>query len=203
VTMSEAVTSLAAGAKAIVSVGACASFGGIPKAYSTAGAKGVGAFLGRSVINVPGCPANPDWIVGTLAQLVGGSTPALDSNGRPTAYFGGEVIHERCPRQDREASGRAFGQSGGYCLRGEGCKGPNTHCDCDGRKWNNAQAYCIGVNGMCIGCTEPTYPAFPLHRAISISGGATPTPSAADGGVAPPPPAGSRKVYLPSVNSGQ
>ncbi len=188
VTMASAVQSLAAKASKIVAVGTCASFGGIPKAYSPAGAQGVGAFLGKSVINIPGCPAHPDWIVGSLAQLVAGTTPALDSNGRPTAYFGGEAIHERCPREeDDEDHQLAFGIDGA-CLRGEGCKGPHTHCDCDKRKWNNKQSYCIGVNGLCIGCTEPSFPSFPLHSASTSGGG---------GGVTPTP----RPVQTPDPNS--
>jgi hydrogenase small subunit len=197
VTMASAVQSLAANASKIVAVGACASFGGIPRANSSAGAQGVGAFLGKSVINIPGCPANPDWIVGSLAQLVGGTTPAVDSNGRPTAYFGGEVIHERCPRDENYQPGKlAFGVAGA-CLRNEGCKGPVSHCDCDSRKWNNKQNYCIGANGLCVGCTEPNYPAFPLHWASTSGGGPTPTPQP----VRTPGPL-SRRTYLPSINRG-
>jgi hydrogenase small subunit len=134
VTMAEAVRSLAATAKYIVSVGACASFGGIPAANRTAGA---------------------------LALLIAGTPPALDSNRRPKVFYTPKVIHERCPRKEREEAHR-FGQDG-LCLKELGCKGPITHADCDTRKWNNAQNWCIGANGLCIGCTEPSFPAFPLH----------------------------------------
>ncbi len=162
VTMAQAVTTMAAKAKAIVAVGTCASFGGIPNANASTAVKGVGAFLGKSVINLPGCPAHPGWVVGALVSLLAGSTIALDANSRPTAYYTTGTIHSRCPRRETEEAGR-FGQKG-RCLQELGCKGPSTHADCDRRLWNNGQSYCIGVDGLCIGCTEPSFPAFPLHR---------------------------------------
>jgi hydrogenase small subunit len=201
VTMASAVQSLAAGASKIVAVGSCASFGGVSAACPGPFARGAGSFLGRSVVNLPGCPANPDWVVGALAQLASGGNPTLDSNGRPTAYFGGEVIHDRCPREEDDGGDRlAFGIDGA-CLRGEGCKGPHSHCDCDSRKWNNKQSYCIGVNGLCIGCTEPDYPAFPLHTSSTVGGGATPTPVTTPRPVVTPDPQSPNftRTYLPHV----
>ena len=165
VTMAAAVSSLAAKAKAIVAVGSCASFGGVSAANPATGQRSVQAYLNRPTVNIPGCPAHPDWIIGSLVQLIGGTTPSLDSYRRPTAYFGGEVIHENCPRQERSKA-TAFAQNG-LCLRNLGCKGPVTHGDCESRKWNNAQNWCIGANGLCIGCTEPSFPSFPLHSVVS------------------------------------
>jgi len=187
VTMAEAVTSLAANAQYIVAVGTCASFGGIPAAYCGTDAKGVGAFLNRAVVNLPGCPAHPEWIIGTLVQILGGVMPPLDSNRRPTAYYTPSAIHSRCPRRESEEADY-FGQDG-LCLEELGCKGPRTHADCDTRKWNNGQNWCIGANGLCIGCTEPTFPAFPFH-----TGGAH--------GTAPctvPVPTWPKRAWLPLV----
>lgn len=161
VTMAEAVRSLAAQAKYVVAVGTCASFGGIPAVYAQTGTKGVGPFLGRPVLNLPGCPVHPDWIIGTLVQVLGGNLPALDAYGRPITFYTPEVIHERCPRREREEASR-FGQPG-WCLEELGCKGPRSHADCDLRGWNNNQNWCIGADALCIGCTEPNFPAFPLH----------------------------------------
>lgn len=163
VTMSEAVSSLAANASHIVAVGTCASFGGIPAAYCATDAKGVKSFLNNSsVINVPGCPAHPDWIIGTLVKVLSGTPPTLDANNRPTTYFTPKTIHDRCPRKGTDEADQ-FGQDG-LCLKELGCKGPQSHADCDTRKWNNGQNWCIGVNGLCVGCVEPTFPAFPLHK---------------------------------------
>lgn len=193
VTMSEAVSSLAANAAHIVAVGTCASFGGIPKAYCATGMKGVKEFLpNKTVINVPGCPVHPDWIIGTLVKVLSGTLPALDSNNRPTTYYTSKTIHDRCPRKETDEASQ-FGQDG-RCLEELGCKGPRSHADCDTRKWNNGQNWCIGVNGLCIGCVEPTFPAFPLHK-----GGAN--------GVAPctvmePPPSNlNNHVFLPMIGN--
>lgn len=161
VTMASAVTSLASRAKAIIAVGSCASFGGVPAANPVTGSKSLGTFLNKPVINLPGCPSHPDWIVGTIVSLLSGQTPALDSSRRPTAYYKSQTIHSRCPRRDKEEAGR-FGLNG-QCMKELGCKGPQTHADCDLRRWNNGQNWCIGVNALCIGCTEPNFPAFPLH----------------------------------------
>jgi len=160
VTMASAVKSLAANAKHVVAVGACASYGGIPKAYSSAGAQGVGAFLGRPVINLPGCPAHPDWIVGSLVKLIAGTPPALDGKGRPKLYYP-QPIHATCPRLGMNET-PSFGRVG--CLKELGCRGPETFADCVSRQWNNKQSWCVNVNGPCWGCTEPFYPAFPLHH---------------------------------------
>jgi len=162
VTMVDAVQSLAAKASLVVAVGTCASFGGIPAVYGATGAKGVSAFLGKPVVNLPGCPSHPDWIIGTLAQVLAGKTPTLDGHGRPTPFYTREPLHERCPRKEAKEA-KQFGQAG-YCLEELGCKGPHAHADCESRMWNNKQNWCIGANGLCIGCTEPDFPAFPLHR---------------------------------------
>ncbi len=161
VTMAEAVQSLASKAKHILAVGTCAAYGGIPARYSTASAVGLGAFLGRTVVNLPGCPAHPDWIVGTIVQILSGTMPTLDGSGRPTAYYE-KVIHDRCPRKGQPVA-HAFGEDG-RCLKGLGCQGPRTHSDCWLRQWNNKQNWCIGANGPCIGCTESRFPSFPLLR---------------------------------------
>jgi hydrogenase small subunit len=72
-------------AKAVLAVGACASFGGIPVAENNpTGAMSVPEFLkqqgvSKPVISVPGCPAHPDWLVGTLVHVLKFGIPALDT----------------------------------------------------------------------------------------------------------------------------
>jgi len=88
-----------------------------------------------------------------------GSVPALDSQGRPTMFFG-TTVHDVCPlREGPEA--HALGQSG--CLEELGCRGPETRADCVRRRWNsNAQGtfgvnWCIGSRAPCNGCTESKF----------------------------------------------
>jgi hydrogenase small subunit len=156
VTMMEAVQLLAPGAAAVLAIGTCASFGGVSSAYpNPCGGKSVRSFTGRPAINLPGCPTHPDWIVWTIAQLLAGVSPALDSNGRPTALYA-RSVHDRCPRK---GSGEAatFAVEG-RCLKSVGCKGPQTRADCPTRLWNGGSNWCIGANAECIGCTEPKFP---------------------------------------------
>ena len=169
ITAGEAVRSLAANASYVIAVGTCAAYGGVPRTYTPAGVQGLGTFLNRPVINIPGCPPHPDWIIGSLVMLLNGQTPALDSYRRPTAFYTRQVIHERCPRHERDEAER-FGQDG-LCMEELGCKGKSTHADCDRRLWNNGHNWCIGVNGLCLGCTEPSFPAFPLHGEGEDGGG--------------------------------
>lgn len=92
-------------AAAILCVGTCSAFGGIPAAKGNrTGASGLlykgltkaGKFNGvlpefaGKTINVPGCPPHPDWIVGTIAFLIKSNyqLPDLEAYGRPMAYFG-------------------------------------------------------------------------------------------------------------------
>ena len=74
VTALEAVRTLAPKAKAVLSIGTCASFGGIPAGNpNPTGIMSVRDASGSSTINIPGCPTHPDWIVWTVAQLLSGS----------------------------------------------------------------------------------------------------------------------------------
>ncbi|MFH2137386.1 MAG: hydrogenase small subunit [Candidatus Omnitrophota bacterium] len=157
--MAEVLKDLAPHAAAIVAVGACAAFGGIPAARpNPTGAKSVSEFLGQPVVNIPGCPAHPDWIVGTLVHVLLYGMPDLDDQGRPTLFFG-KTIHENCPRYYYFADGQYaenFGEEG--CLIQLGCKGPVTQSDCPSRKWNSGVNWCIQNGGMCIGCCAPNFP---------------------------------------------
>jgi hydrogenase small subunit len=158
VTAMEAVMNLTPKAAHVLCIGTCSSFGGIPGASpNPTAAKSVKALTGRSTINIPGCPAHPDWIVGTIAKLLAGTAPTLDSYGRPRDYFSSRV-HDRCPRREAQWA-TTFGQEG-RCLHNLGCKGVNTRADCATRQWNNKTNWCVGANALCIGCTESRFPDF-------------------------------------------
>ena len=154
-TAMEVVKRLAPKAAAVLSIGTCASFGGISGASpNPTGIQSVQTLTGGATINIPGCPSHPDWIVGTIAKLLAGTTVAVDSYKRPRDYF------ERPPTQlprTSQAWATTFGQEG-LCLTDKGCKGPNTRGDCATRKWNGATNWCVGANAPCNGCTESGFP---------------------------------------------
>jgi len=154
---------VAASAGAIVAIGSCASWGGVPSAEpNPTGASGVNQIIqGRAVVTLPGCPANPYILLGTLLQFVAlGKLPELDELGRPKFAYG-RVIHEHCPRRAHFDAGRfaeEFGDEGhrlGYCLYKLGCKGPSTHASCSVLQFCEVvDAWPIGLGHPCFGCTE-------------------------------------------------
>ena len=147
-------------ARVVVAVGNCAAFGGPSKGNpNPTGTKGVWEIVQKKpVINVPGCPSHPDWIVGTLAHTILYGLPRLDDYRRPTMFFG-QLIHDICPRRFHFYNGD-FALSPGMagCLLKVGCKGPITHADCSTRKFNDAVNWCINANNPCIGCAAPDFP---------------------------------------------
>ncbi len=153
------------GAAAVVAVGTCASFGGIPHARpNPTGAVGVGEIVtDKPIINVSGCPPIPAVITGVLAQyLTFGALPELDELGRPKAFFG-QSIHDRCYRRpfyERGKFAESFDDEGakaGWCLFKLGCKGPITYNACATVKWNSGTSFPIESGHPCLGCSEPNF----------------------------------------------
>jgi hydrogenase small subunit len=147
----------AAGAAAIVAVGTCAAFGGIPHANpNPTGAVAVSDIIkDKPIINVSGCPPIPIVITGVLAHyLTFGKVPELDDLGRPTAFFG-QTIHDRCYRRpfyDKGLFAETFDDEGaqqGWCLYKLGCKGPVTYNACAVSKWNSGTSFPIQSGHGC------------------------------------------------------
>ncbi|TYO97304.1 hydrogenase small subunit [Desulfallas thermosapovorans] len=156
----EAVRELGAAAGHVVAVGTCAAFGGPYAAHpNPSRGKSVQGILDRRVINVPGCPVNPGWIVGTLAHLVWYGEPELDEYNRPTLFYG-ETIHNLCQRRHYFDSGIFAAQLGEpWCMYKVGCKGPVTFADCPYRQWNGEHVnWPVKANTPCIGCVNPEFP---------------------------------------------
>ncbi len=158
------------GAAAVVAVGTCSSFGGIPKANpNPTGAMSVGELMHagriptRPLVNVSGCPPIPVVITGVLAHyLTFGEVPALDVHGRPRMFYG-ETIHDRCYRRPFYEQGKfakTFDDDGarnGWCLYELGCKGPITYNACATTKWNAGTSFPIESGHGCLGCSEPDF----------------------------------------------
>ncbi len=162
------VEELGSRAVAIVAVGSCATGGGIPGAKlrsdgsNPTGASPVSEILkGKTVVNIPGCPPHPDWMVGSLIHLLlKGSPPPLDEYNRPLLYYG-KTVHEQCerlPYYKRGQFARYWGDEG--CLYELGCLGMDSGCDIPKRKWLGGINSCTGSGAGCIGCTENAFPDF-------------------------------------------
>lgn len=160
---------LVPGAAAVVALGNCASFGGIPAANaSVTGTKPVQEIVkeidkNKPVINIGGCPAHPDWFVGTvLDYLINKRVPELDRHNRPKMFFG-KLIHENCERRASFDAGLFLEDWNDdnpdmkLCLFKLGCKGPVTYADCPTRRWNSGVNWCVGANAPCHGCAEPAF----------------------------------------------
>ncbi len=153
-------------AMAILSVGTCSSYGGFPATPpNPTECKPVSEIVKNvPIINIPGCPAHPDWIVGTIAHvLLYKDIPALDKVGRPKMFYS-HLLHDNCQRRqyfDNGIFAKNFGDEG--CLLELGCKGPLAYCDSTNRQWNHGTNSCIKAGAPCIGCTDPQFPAWPMY----------------------------------------
>ena len=174
----ETLKKVSAKAGAIISIGSCASWGGIPSADpNPTGAVGVNKIVtDKPVVNIPGCPANPYNLLGTVLQFATfGTLPALDDLGRPKFAYA-RTIHEDCPRRPHFDAGRfaqKYGDDGhkaGYCLYKLGCKGPATHANCSLNHFvETPGAWPIGIGSPCYGCTEQKLGfRMPLHATVDV-----------------------------------
>lgn len=167
-------------AAAVVAVGTCAAFGGLPQAAPnpTGAVPLMELVQGKPLINIPGCPPLPQAMAGTLTHLLAfGKLPELDALHRPLAFFG-ESIHDRCYRRpfyERGMFARAFDDEGarqGWCLYELGCKGPVTYNACATSKWNGGVSFPIQSGHGCIGCSEPHFwDRGGLYRPLSAATG--------------------------------
>jgi hydrogenase small subunit len=173
----------AEGAAAIIAIGSCASWGGIPSSDpNPTQAKPLHEVLpGKTVINVPGCPPNVYNFLSTVLYLVTfGKAPELDDKNRPKFAYG-RLIHENCERRPHFDAGRfalEFGDQGhreGWCLYRLGCKGPETYANCPAILFGDvgAGAWPVGTGHPCFGCTEQgigfTKPIHSLSKLLTVT----------------------------------
>ena len=156
----------AAGAKAVIAWGSCASNGCVQSAKpNPTSATPIHKLLKSNVplIKVPGCPPIGEVMAGVIVHLVTyGKIPELDHLGRPKAFYS-KRVHDTCYRRPFYDAGlfvESFDDENakkGYCLYNVGCKGPSTYNACGVMKWNNGVSYPIQSGHPCIGCSEENY----------------------------------------------
>ncbi len=179
-------------ATAVVALGSCAVNGGwMAAAPNASNATGVQAFLKEQginvpIINIPGCPPNPEWLCAVLIQyLLLGELPELNAENKPTQIFG-QTIHDNCQRRGHFENGEFVYQFGspeeakGYCLYPLGCRGPQTKANCGVVRYNHRRSWCVEAGAPCIGCCEANpnnpgqnwievnTPFFKRHRDLNI-----------------------------------
>lgn len=177
--MKDWVKEMCEAADIVVAIGDCAAYGGLnvvePNPSSSTGLqffrKQRGGFMGADwkskaglpIINIPGCPAHPDWITQIIVALATGraSDIQLDDLNRPTTFFT-QFVHNGCTRNsffEFKQSTMTFGEGTRTgCLFYEfGCRGPLTHAPCNRILWNR-QSSKTRAGMPCLGCTEPDFP---------------------------------------------
>jgi hydrogenase small subunit len=146
---------LAPQAEAIIAIGSCATWGGVPAADgSPIAARGLEDYLGRDfrskgdlpVINVPGCAPTGEGFIETLiyvflhlAQLV---PLDLDEERRPRWMYG----HDTYPLPPRVE----YQPAAGFDLS----QRPTVSCPVPVTGWLRGFGGCARVGGSCIGCTD-------------------------------------------------
>jgi hydrogenase small subunit len=175
----------AADAAAVISIGSCASWGGMPStAPNPTGASPTYKVLGKPTVNLPGCPPNPYNFLSTVVHfLTFGKLPDVDEKGRPKFAYS-RLIHENCERRAHFDAGRfakEFGDEGhrkGWCLYKLGCKGPETHGNCPAILFGDVggASWPVGTGHPCIGCTEEGIGfAKPIHAVAELKTVTPPT----------------------------
>lgn len=152
-------------AKLNLSIGTCASYGGIQAASpNPTGAKGINEAyrdMGIKAINIAGCPPNPINMVGTLVAYLDNVPIELDELGRPLMFYG-QTVHDNCERRKHFDAGElapSFDSEearNGWCLYDLGCKGPVTYNNCPKVLFNETN-WPVGAGSPCIGCSEPHF----------------------------------------------
>lgn len=166
----------------VVAIGDCATWGGImavpPNPTESTGMqfhkKEKGGFLGKDfktksgfpIINIPGCPAHPDWITQILVAIAIGRMDEvlLDDFHRPKTFFT-DFVQTGCTNANSFSNkiDGGFGKRGGCLFYEVGCRGPMTRASCNRILWNRHSSK-TRANHPCLGCTEPGFPHHDLKK---------------------------------------
>ena len=156
-------------AKRIVTVGSCASLGGIFRDGNYADTTGlhfdkrdeISIFeeFKSKTITVSGCPIHPTVLVDTLYSIKENLEIKLDEFLRPKEFFA-YTVHNGCTRNEYfeyKVDNHQFGKKEGCMFYEHGCQATYTNGSCNKILWNEVNSK-TRVGLPCMGCTEPTFP---------------------------------------------
>jgi len=152
-------------AVAVLAIGTCASWGGIPAALPnpTQSVAIDQIITAKAVVKIPGCPPIPEVLTSVIIYYtLFGKLPPLDNLGRPTQFFGSK-IHEACPRKpffEADQYVEQYGDGGskaGWCLYKLGCRGLETFNSCAKIGWWQGVSFPIESGSPCIGCSTHNF----------------------------------------------
>jgi len=161
-------------AKKIITVGTCASFGGI---FLNNDEKRYGLHFREKeshdrfkdfkekTINISGCPIHPQVLVNTLYSIKKEYQIKLDNYFRPKEFFA-FTTHNGCLRNEYfeyKIDNHQFGNLEGCMFYEHGCQGPYTNSSCNKILWNEVSSKTRSGH-PCVGCTEPTFPKENLYK---------------------------------------
>jgi len=155
ITIASWVDRLVLKAEAVIALGSCAAWGGIPASHgSPIAAKGLDDYLGQDfrsrsglpIINLPGCAPTGESFIETLTYVflhLGRLVPIdLDDERRPRWLFN----HQTHPLPPRVEYPTAVGS--------DLTNRPTVDCSVPINGWLRNFGGCVRVGGSCIGCTE-------------------------------------------------
>ena len=159
----------------IISVGTCATFGGMFKQYDPKHITGF-CFDGdvqtaryeqyaQKLISLPGCPIHPKWLSFVLMMIVQNRSIAKDLLHRPLELYA-PTVHTGCARNEYfewKIDTEGFGLKEGCLFYELGCQGPYTHGSCNKILWNDVSSKTV-AGTPCFGCTEPDFPKTTLFE---------------------------------------
>jgi hydrogenase small subunit len=162
-------------AKRIVTVGTCATFGGIFKNSDFAHTTGfhfdeenlthLFACMKNKTISISGCPIQPQILVDVLYSIKNNVKLELDEFLRPVEFFS-YTVHNGCTRNEYfeyKIDNHKFGKKEGCMFYDHGCKAPFTRGSCNKILWNEVNSKTR--NGSpCFGCNEPSFPKTNLFK---------------------------------------
>ncbi|WP_229860143.1 hydrogenase [Candidatus Sulfurimonas baltica] len=153
----------------IVTVGTCATFGGIFRESDYENTSGLHfnqeqlledfQEIFEKTISLSGCPVHPEILVNTLYSIKKSANLKLDNFLRPKEFYA-YTVHNGCTRNEYfeyKIDNHKFGELEGCMYYDHGCQAPYTHASCNKILWNEVNSK-TRAGLTCMGCTEPTFP---------------------------------------------